>query len=184
MIKTAIRKITVSEYHKMAAFGIIQPDEKIELINGKIIYKMSPVNLRHSSTVRRLLRLLNKQFNDEVTLDIQNPIVIKNHSEPEPDLVILKFSDDDYSMNKPTSDDVLIIIEVSDTTLKRDKTTKLELYASANILEYWVINLMDNCVEVFQNPKGKFYQKHLILTDNDILNLPFEKTLKVSDILK
>lgn len=184
ILETAIRKITVSEYHKMAEVGIIQPNEKVELINGEIMYKMSPVNLRHSSTVRRLIRLLNKQFDEEVTLDVQNPIVIKNHSEPEPDLVILEFSDDDYSINKPTSDDVLIIIEVSDTTLKRDKTTKLHLYASANIPEYWVVNLNDNCIEIFKKPNGKIYQQHYILINDDVIDLPFEKQLKVSDILK
>lgn len=184
MLETAIRKITVSEYHKMAEVGILQPDENVELINGKIVYKMSPVNLPHSSTVRCLNRLLNKKYNEEVTLDFQNPVVIENHSEPEPDAVILEFSNNDYSKKKPTSNDVLVIIEVSNTTLKYDKTTKLRLYASANIPEYWVVNLIDNCIEIYKKPNGNIYQQHYILIKNDVIDLPFEKQLKVSDILK
>lgn len=185
MLETAIRKITVSEYHKMAEVGIIQPDEKVELINGKIVYKMSPVNLRHTTIVRRLIRLLNRNYNnDEISLDVQNPIVIKAHSEPEPDILILKFSEHDYAITKPTADDALVLIEVSDSTLKYDKTTKLRLYASANIPEYWVVNLNANCIEIYKKPNGKIYQQHYILINDDVIDLPFEKQLKVSDILK
>ena len=184
MLSTEIRKITIKEYHKMAEVGIIQPDEKVELINGRIIKIISPVNKRHSSHVKRINQLLSRKLYRKATIGVQDPILIPFDSEPEPDISVLKYSEDQYADGHPLPEDVYILIEVSDSTLKRDKTEKLELYASANIPEYWVINLIDNCVEVFQNPKDNFYQKHLMLTSNDILNLPFEKTLKVSDILK
>lgn len=184
LLETAIREITVSEYHKMAEVGIIQPDEKVELITGQIIRKMSPVNKRHASHVKRLNELFSFHCYKKVTVGVQDPVVILNNSEPEPDISVLKYSDNQYANGLPTEKDVILLVEVADTTLKRDKTTKLRLYASANIPEYWVVNLNDNCIEIYKKPNGKIYQQHYILINNDAIDLPFGKQLKVSDILK
>ena len=184
MLETAIREITVSEYHKMAEVGIIQPDEKVELINGKIIHKMSPVNKRHASHVKRINELFSFNFYKKATIGVQDPIIINNDSEPEPDISVLNYSENQYANGLPSDKDVILLIEVADSTLKRDKTTKLRLYASANIPEYWVVNLNDNCIEIFKKPNGKIYQQHYILINDDVINLPFDKQLKVSDILK
>ena len=185
ILENSIRKITVSEYHKMAEIGIIQPDEKVELINGNIVKMSSKFSLLHSSCRRRLTNILTNLYFDElVIVGVQDTFHFDNLSEPVADIILFKFVEDYYSNNYPKTTDVLLIVEISDSTLDYDKTTKLRLYASANIPEYWVINLVDNCIEVFQNPKDNFYQKHLILTNDDVLNLPFEKTLKVFDVLK
>jgi len=184
MLETAVRKITVSEYHKMAEVGIIQPDEKVELINGEIVYKMSPVNKRHASHVKGINELLVYRLYKQATIGVQDPIFIQNHSAPEPDISVLKYSENHYVNENIDAQNAFLVIEVSDSTLKKDQTTKLQLYASANIPEYWIVNLVDNCIEVFKNPKSNFYQQHFIMTDDDILELPFGKSLIVSEILK
>lgn len=185
ILENSIKKITVSEYHKMAEVGIIQPDEKVELINGHIVkmpLKVSPI---HSSCRRRLNNILNRLYLEELAIiGIQDTFHFDNFSEPVADIILFKSVEDYYSKNYPNPADVLLIIEISDVTLTYDKTTKLRLYASANIPEYWVVNLNDNCIEIFKKPNGKIYQQHYILIDNDPIDLPFGKQLKVSDILK
>lgn len=180
-----IRKITISEYHKMAKVGIIQFDEKVELINGEIFKLPKRFSTRHATYRRRLLNILTPLYFDELAIiGVQDTFHFDNFSEPLADLIIYKFVEDYYSKKYATPTDVLLIIEVSDTTLNHDKTTKLRLYASANIPEYWVINLVDNCIEIYKKPNGKIYQQHYILINDDVIDLPFEKQLKVSDILK
>ncbi|GCA87773.1 Uma2 family endonuclease [Microcystis aeruginosa] len=151
------RKFTVEEYEKMATQGIIKPDEKVELIRGEII-KMSPMGTRHAACIARLTQLFYRKFGDLILLGVQNPIRLNNNSQPEPDLSLLIPRSDFYVAAYPGPQDIYLIIEVSDSTLDYDRYTKIPLYAEANIQEVWIINLKEECLEVYRHPLQGSYQ--------------------------
>ncbi|MCU7244872.1 MAG: Uma2 family endonuclease [Microcystis aeruginosa WS75] len=151
------RKFTVEEYEKMTTQGIIKPDEKVELIRGEII-KMSPMGTRHAAGIDRLTQLLYQKFGDLILLGVQNPIRLNNNSQPEPDLSLLIPRSDFYVAAYPCPQDIYLIIEVSDSTIDYDRNTKIPLYAEANIKEVWIINLKEECLEVYRHPLHGSYQ--------------------------
>ena len=151
------RKFTVEEYEKMTTQGIIKPDEKVELIRGEII-KMSPMGTRHASSVDRLIQLFYQKLGQKIILRVQNPIRLNNNSQPEPDLSLLIPRSDFYVAAYPCPQDIYLIIEVSDSTLDYDRYTKIPLYAEANIKEVWIINLKEECLEVYRHPLHDSYQ--------------------------
>lgn len=151
------RKFTVEEYEKMTTEGIIKPDEKVELIRGEII-KMSPMGTRHASSVDRLIQLFYQKLGHKIILRVQNPIRLNNNSQPEPDLSLLIPRPDFYVAAHPCPEDIYLIIEVSDSTLDYDRYTKIPLYAEANIKEVWIINLKEECLEVYRHPLQGSYQ--------------------------
>lgn len=176
------RKFTVTEYEKMGEAGILATDNKVELIEGEII-KMSPIGLKHIATVNRLTNIFPEIFGQKVIVSVQNSIQLNNYSQPEPDVVLLKYRKDFYETKRPTSDDILLLIEVSDSTLKYDQEVKLPLYAESKLNEVWLVNLIDDCLEVYRNPKGKKYQQISILDkENTISCLAFpEINVNISD---
>ena len=140
-------RLTVDEYERMGELGLIP--EKTELIRGEVVDKM-PQGKAHSRCLDRLYRLLTGLFPLPTTVRAQSPVVLAD-SEPEPDLSISTPSEsrnDDH----PTAADLYLVIEVSDSTLAGDRTTKLRLYAENGIPEYWIVNLPDDCVEVYTRP--------------------------------
>jgi len=151
------RKFTVEEYEKMTTQGIIKPDEKVELIRGEII-KMSPMGTRHAAGIYRLTQLFYRKFGDLILLGVQNPIRLNNNSQPEPDLSLLIPRSDFYVAAYPCPQDIYLIIEVSDSTLDYDRYTKIPLYAEANIQEVWIVNLKEECVEVYRHPRHGSYR--------------------------
>ncbi|GCA77002.1 hypothetical protein MiTe_03854 [Microcystis aeruginosa NIES-2520] len=151
------RKFTVEEYEKMATQGIIKPDEKVELIRGEII-KMSPMGTRQAAGIARLTQLFYRKFGDLILLGVQNPIRLNNNSQPEPDLSLLIPRADFYVAAHPCPEDIYLIIEVSDSTLDYDRYTKIPLYAEANIKEVWIVNLKEECLEVYRHPLHGSYQ--------------------------
>lgn len=178
------RLLTVDDYYKMAEFGIIKPNERVELINGEII-KMNPVNSRHAGHVKKLNELLIILLSKFVTIGIQDPIRLHQLSEPEPDISILKKSSDNYISHHPNADDVIFLIEVFDSTLRYDRNKKATLYATANIPEYWILNLIDDQLEVFQNPIDGIYTTKVILKRGEKVLIPtFDIEINVSDIIK
>ena len=162
------RRFTVLEYHRMVEAGILREDDHVELIHGEII-QMSPIGNPHSSTVRRLINKLTRQLDSEFTIDAQNPVKIRDHSEPEPDIVILPFRDDYYA-DGVTPADVLLIIEVSDTTLRYDQTVKLPLYATAGIPEVWIIDVGRQQLKVHHDPSEGQYQSSNTLFRNETVS--------------
>jgi Uma2 family endonuclease len=151
------RKFTVEEYEKMSAQGIIKPDEKVELIRGEII-KMSPMETRHAACIDRLIPLLYQKLGKRIILRVQNPIRLNDNSQPEPDLSLLIPRSDFYVSAHPQPEDIYLIIEVSDSTLDYDRNTKIPLYAEANIKEVWLVNLQEECLEVYRYPVNGIYQ--------------------------
>ena len=150
----------------MAEVGILHPDERVELINGEIIV-MAPIGYLHVGTVNRWTRLFGEQARRRYTVQIQNPIRLGEDSEPEPDVAILRFREDDYMGRLAGPADVLLVIEVSDTTLAYDRNVKVSQYAEANIPETWLMNLVDDCIEQFDRPGPDGYTRHTIYRRGD-----------------
>lgn len=164
MTKTTIqrRRFTVTDYYKMAEAGIMLPSDRVELIHGEIL-KMSPIRSPHAGMVNRLNELLMAVLLGKATITIQNPLRINTYSEPEPDIVVARYRADSYTENHPTPEDVLLVIEVADSSLHYDRQVKVPLYAQAGIPEYWIVNIPERQVEVFRNPlKGKYAEKETL----------------------
>ncbi len=151
------RLFTVEEYYKMAEAGIFGEDDRIELIHGEII-EMSPIGSSHMACVKRLNAMLSS-LSKKFVISVQDPIRIDNFSEPEPDVAILKYRQDFYQNQKPKASDVLLLIEVADTTLEKDQKVKIPLYAYAGIPEVWLVDLQDNKVIVYTEPVGEDYRQ-------------------------
>ncbi len=152
------RKFTIDEYHQMADAGLFAEDERIELIEGTI-YAMTPVGRRHAATVAKLGDLFSaSKVRDEAIVWIQSPLRLPPHGEPEPDLVLLKRTPDYYETRAPEPEDVFLLVEVADSSLPFDRAVKLPVYASAGIVECWLVNLIDDQIEVYREPVGRRYQ--------------------------
>ncbi len=149
-------RFTIKQYHDIIDRGIFAEDEPLELIRGEIVRKM-PIGNHHAATVKRLNRLLPTRLPADVLLSIQDPISLQE-SEPEPDVAILNFCDDLYASRRPIAQDVLLLIEVADTSLAYDRDVKGPIYAEAGIREYWIVNLMNLTIEIYRDPQsdGRF----------------------------
>jgi Uma2 family endonuclease len=149
---------TVDEYHRMSDIGIFPEDKRFELIRGEI-FEMPRAKPPHSGRVIRLTHLFTSRLGESVCVSVQNPSSIDDYSEPEPDLTLLKPRPDFYAASHPLPSDVLLMIEVSHTTLRFDTKIKAPLYAEAGIAEYWVLNIPENVVEVRTDPVNGRYTK-------------------------
>ncbi|MFN7661798.1 MAG: Uma2 family endonuclease, partial [Dolichospermum sp.] len=141
MTLATAKRFTITEYHRLADLDFFTEDDRVELIKGEII-KMAAKGKAHSVCNTRLYRELFKLLEEKATIRGQEPIIITNNSDPEPDLTIVKNTPDDYFLNHPRPSDIFLIIEVADSSLKYDQEVKLPLYAEAGISDYWIFNLM------------------------------------------
>ena len=141
-------------------------DERVELIDGEII-EMSPTGHRHAVCVSRATTMFIEAFGRRVVVGPQNPLQLSDWTEPQPDLVVFKPRADFYSAKKPTPDDVLFTVEVSDTSLRFDRNVKLPRYAAAGIPEVWIEDLQNNLLLVYRDPTGKEYRTAFNLRPSD-----------------
>lgn len=151
----ARRRFTTAEYERMAETGILPEDDRSELIAGEII-QMNPIGGRHIQAVNRLNRLLSHIAGEQALVSVQNPIRLSDDSEPQPDLTLLR--DRDYVGEIPAAADVLLAIEVADSSLDYDRGRKLPLYAAAGISEAWLIDLAAGSVERHTEPRADGYR--------------------------
>lgn len=184
VVETTRKLFTVDDYHRMAESGILSENDRVELIKGEII-TMSPIGVRHVACVNKLTHLLGQAIGQRAILSVQNPIRLNRYSEPEPDITLLRPRSDFYANAHPTPNDVLLLIEVSETTLAYDQTTKLPLYAKADIAEVWIVNLPENQLEVYQQPVEGSYQlrRYLNLTESATISQLPTIELTVADII-
>ncbi|CAN5762455.1 hypothetical protein BH18ACT11_BH18ACT11_13740 [soil metagenome] len=154
------RPIDTQEYHLMIEAGIIREGARVELVGGEIV-EMAAMGSRHASCMRRLDALLNRVTRGNAQISTQCPIQVGDHAEPEPDVALLKPREDFYSGMHPSPDDILLVIELSDTTLLYDREVKLPLYARAGIPEAWIVNLPAETVEVHSRPATGEYRETL-----------------------
>jgi Uma2 family endonuclease len=171
MISTQIRPLTSAEYYQMMESGIIREGERVELILGQI-FTMAAKGTRHTVTTTKLLKKLLTLVGDLAIVRCQDPITLPNNSEPEPDLVIARLRSDDYIDSHPAPEDVILVIEVADSSIKFDRETKAPLYAAAGIGEYWIVNLIDNRLEIYRQPEGDIYTSIEIVTPPRLISLP------------
>jgi Uma2 family endonuclease len=168
----------VQQYHQMYESGIFTESDRLELIYGELV-TMSPINRRHAACVNRLNYLIVRIMGNRAIAAVQNPIRLSDDSEPQPDVAILKWQDDFYRSGHPAPSDIHWLIEVSDTTIGIDRRVKVPLYAESGILETWLVNLNEDCLEVYRDGK------ELILQRGDrIASLAFpDLVFAVTDIL-
>lgn len=156
------RLFSIEDYHKMIDAGILTPDDRVELINGEIII-MSPIKSAHASIVDILSQELVVNLHQQATIRTQNPISISNHSEPEPDIAVVINRSDRYRNSHPLPNETLLVIEVSDSTLIKDQKIKAPLYAQANISEYWIVNIPEQQIEIYCQPKnGQYLARNIV----------------------
>ena len=156
------RALTVHDYHRMGEAGILPADARMELIDGEII-DMVPIGSRHASLVSRLCRTLERKVGERALVWPQNPIRLGDLSEPEPDVSLLRPREDAYARAHPTADDVLLLIEVSDSTLVYDHRVKLPLYARHGIADVWIVDVDARRLDTFSElERGRYHAERTL----------------------
>lgn len=171
MTVTLVRhQFTVKQYHQMADAGILTENDRVELIRGEMI-DMSPIGTRHSGCVLFLNSLLALLLGGRALINVQNPVELDEISEPQPDIALLKPRADFYRNSHPQPEDIFLLIEVADTTVKYDREVKIPLYAEANIPEVWLMDVNQEVIEVYRNPIDGVYQDVKNLGKNQVLSI-------------
>ena len=157
-IRTEVRRrrFTRGEYHRMAEAGILHEDDRVELIEGEIL-QMTPIGRRHAACVAELTRLLVPAVGQRALLWPQNPITLPGETEPQPDIVLLRPRADRYLQDDARPADVLLLVEVADTSQRYDRLVKIPLYARAGVPEVWIVDLAGGVIEVHRRPAGSAY---------------------------
>lgn len=180
-----LRLWTVVEYHRMAELGLLEPTEKVELIAGQIIRKMAPKRTGHAVTLTLIYRLFNRLLGDEVLIRPQLPISLSDRSEPEPDIALVIAGELRYLDHHPRPEEIYLIIEIADTTLRIDTGLKAQSYAEAGITDYWVLDLKNKQLRICRKPQATGYQSILTLPITaQISPLQFpEINISIADLL-
>ena len=165
-----IHRFTVQQYHLMHEAGVFAEGDHYELINGEI-RKMSPIGIKHAVCVAKTARSFQIKLGDQVFVWVQNPIRLGDHSEPQPDLAILKWRDDFYASALPTPEDILLIIEVADSTIAYDRDVKMPLYAANGIPEMWLFDVNQQIIEGYSQPSLSGYKRMQRYEQGDTLSL-------------
>lgn len=185
MAVAQVRKLfTVSDYHAMADAGILGEDERVELVEGEIC-EMTPVGSAHASQVKRLAEIFIARLGRKVTVGIQDPILLSKFSEPQPDLALLRRREDFYATSHPTAADVLLVIEVADSSQDYDRRVKGPLYSEHGIAEYWLFDLGTPAIEAYGRPSPEGYREmRRYLCGDTIFPLAFpDLLLSVDELL-
>jgi Uma2 family endonuclease len=149
-------RITVDEYYRMAEAGLLAPDARVELIEGEI-FDMAPIGVDHNGAVNQLSHLFNQAVGNLAIVQIQGVVRLDRSSEPQPDLALLAPRADFYRRAHPSPADVLLLIEVSDSTLRHDRDVKVPLYARHGIPEVWIVDLQNQELLLFRSPADGTY---------------------------
>lgn len=173
---------TRKDYHRLVEAGILDEDSPVELLNGQIL-QMSPVGDYHAACVDKLSELFRDILAKSATLRVQSPIVLDDLSEPEPNLAILKRKDNFYADGHPKPSDILLVVEVADSTLAKDRLVKGPAYASSGIKEYWILNINDRQLEQYLEPKENEYQLIHFFKSGQAISSDLLGTIQVDNIL-
>ncbi|MBD2427696.1 Uma2 family endonuclease [Phormidium sp. FACHB-1136] len=161
-----LKQWTVEDYHRMLGAGILSSEDRVELLEGQIV-EMVPQNPPHASRIDDGGDYLKALFAQRAKVRVQLPVTLAPGSEPEPDFAIVRPDPNRYRDRHPSPQDILLLIEVADATLTRDRTHKAAIYAKAGIPEYWIIDLPQRQMIVLQDPQGGTYQQEHILGADD-----------------
>jgi Uma2 family endonuclease len=157
-------RLTVAEYYRMGETGILAPDARVELIDGEVI-DMPPIGSPHAGTVDYIAGVFRLACGGQAIVRVQNPVFLDMHSEPQPDVALLRPRPDFYRSSHPTPADVFLIIEVADTTLPYDTQIKLPLHARHGIPEVWLVDLPNRRFIIHRSPTAAGFQDVQTLTD-------------------
>ena len=183
-VQFARRRFTTREYHALGDIGVLRPDERVELIDGEIM-RLTPISEPHASEVDRLTDLFVPLFRDGAIVRVQGPTVLDDYSEPEPDVLLLRRKPDFYRSGHPRPEDILLVVEVADTSLAYDRRVKAPLYARFGIADNWRVELRQSRVVVHRDPAPDGYRSIRIATRGEsVTPLAFpDRALKVDDLL-
>lgn len=152
------RRLTADEFERMAEIGILHEDDHVELLDGELI-QMAAMGGPHVACDARLNHRFVRAVGERAIVFVQSSIRLSDFSEPEPDIVVARYREDFFSAGLPRPEDILLIVEVADTTLRHDRTVKLPLYAAAGIPEVWLVDLNRRRVTVYRNPSPEGYRQ-------------------------
>lgn len=162
------RRFTVEQYERMVETGVIQPEERVELLDGEVV-EMAPIGPPHSSRVDRCNVYLGRALGSDVIIRVQSPVRLSDLSMPEPDLTVLGWRDDFYGTRHPTVADVLLLIEVGDSSVRFDREVKLPLYAAASVNEVWLMDVQARTISIFLEPGLGGYRTMSTAVPGDLL---------------
>lgn len=182
-------RLSVDQYHAMAKAGVFANDERVELLEGLLVHKMTK-NPPHVRALKHLCNLLSSMLAEDWHVATQDPISLDT-SEPEPDLAVIRGTEDDYPDSHPRPGDCGLVVEVSDTTLHTDRVDKKTLYARNGIVEYWIVNLIEDQIEVYTQPTGPAevpdYRSRTDFKRGDAIPVSLDRTetgtISVADVL-
>ena len=160
----------LAEWKKLGEANIFPPESHLELINGEII-EMAPIGPHHASHLKRLINVFSALTQDSALIAAKDPLQLGDISEPEPDFMLLRPRSDFYYENHPVASDVILLIEIAESSLRFDQNQKLRLYALHNISEYWLLNVNDTCLEVYRQPYDGLYAEKTTLRAGDNITL-------------
>lgn len=184
-IEVTRHRFTVDEYERIGQVGVFGEDDRVELLDGEI-FRRTPIGPVHASIVDRLNRLLVQRLGDRAIVRVQNPVRLAPYSEPQPDLALVSFRRDFYQSHHPAPEDVLLVVEVADSSLALDRGVKVPLYARARIPQVWLIDLVAQRVLVHRDPgDGAYYGQVVSTGPGDTLQVPEfdDVTLSVTEVL-
>jgi Uma2 family endonuclease len=170
------RAFNVYDYARMRESGILTEADHVELLDGDIRV-MSPIGPLHAAIVSKIVKYLTAQLGDTAIVSPQNPVRLSDYSEPQPDLALLQYRDDFYAQAHPTADDILILIEVADSTIAYDRGEKIPRYAAAGIPEAWIVDLTQQMIEQYTAPTRGQYTRVLRLFAGDTITSPIVPSL-------
>ena len=180
----AVRLFTASEYQWMADIGLLGEDERIELIEGRIV-KMAPKNVNHALATSRANRVFHRRLGKQIDVCMQDPILLNNRSEPKPDIVLVVPSDERYLEHHPLPDDIFLVLEIAESSLTYDRDVKCPLFAQNSIRQFCLLNLQTRELEDYREPSPDGYRsKYTYTADESFSLVAFPKvSSKVSDLL-
>ena len=161
-------RFTVEDYERMGEVGILGPEDRVELLEGEI-FDLTPIGPAHAGTVKRVNHVLSIRLGGRAVVGVQDPVRLGTFSEPQPDVVLLRPRADFYAAVHPGAEDVLLLVEVSDSTLVFDRKRKLPIYARHGVAQVWIVNVNDRVVEVYRLDAGGTYAAAEILWGDDRL---------------
>jgi Uma2 family endonuclease len=182
MTQATAKRFTLEEYHRLIELGFFPEGDRTELIQGQIIQKFSP-GTTHAVCCMNLNKQLILGLSHQAILRCKGPITLPNHSEPEPDFTLVRNREDNYLSHHPMPDDILLVIEIADSSLDYDRQVKLPLYAEAGISDYWIVNLLEKQLEIYTTPyqksTGTFdYRQKQVKLPNETVSIPgFEELI-------
>ncbi len=176
-------KLSVEQYRQMIDAEILKREDRVELLNGEIV-EMSPIGYPHSFVVMNLVTIFSRQPSGLAKMWVQSPILLSSISEPQPDVVLLRPRSDLSPESPPTPADIILLIEVADSSLDYDKGDKLKQYAEAGIADYWVANVRKSVIEAYSKPVGGRYKEVRVARRGETLVLPqgLEGSISVDEV--